>query len=300
MRVGVIGIGRWGKNLLSEFHMASALVACANRSGSVDHAWVRRSFPRVEVREGADSIILDKSLDAVAIATPISTHAPLVRKALEAGKHVFVEKPLSTHAAEAAELASLAEKKGLVLLVGHVFLYHPCFRKIAALVHGERITGMRFSWKKLGTFDEDIVWNLATHELALAIALMGQPSGFVVHGREGVVSGCDFLSFSAEFPGGRRCAFELDRFSPEKRKTVLVRTARRELLWDGDAILSFERGRAAFRTIFRAGRPALRSEVREFLRCIRSGARPVSDGQFGAGVVGAARMLAEAAGGRGR
>src|SRR5438128_6245945 len=131
MKVGVIGYGYWGPNLvrnLAEMEGAE-LRWCADQRPD-RRALAKKRYPFLQVTEDAAEVIDDPALDAVVIATPVSTHYPLAKQALERGKHVLIEKPLARSAAEAQELLELAERKGLVLMVDHTFIYTGAVRRM--------------------------------------------------------------------------------------------------------------------------------------------------------------------------
>ena len=126
VRVAVVGLGYWGPNLvrnLNELASAEVVAVCDRDRERLE--LIRRRYPAVQAHTSIDELLGDETIDAVAIATPVSTHFPLGRAALEAGKHVFVEKPLAASASECLQLIQLAAKQGLVLMPGHTFLYSP-------------------------------------------------------------------------------------------------------------------------------------------------------------------------------
>ena len=130
-RIAVIGAGHWGPNLIRNFHdqQRSIVVRVVDRDES-RLAQVATRYPDIAVSVEAEDAFEDETIDAVVIATPTITHYPLVRRALEAGKHVLVEKPIATRGEEADELCELAERNGRVLMVGHVFLYNGAVRAV--------------------------------------------------------------------------------------------------------------------------------------------------------------------------
>ena len=131
--------------------------------------WLKKKYPSIQHTYNLKEIFADKEIDAVIIATPINTHYNLVKKALLAKKHVFVEKPLSSTLSNAEELIKLAKKNNLLLFVGQIFIFNEIFKKIIQISKRENITHVNFVWNKFGTFDEDIFLNLYLHYMAYLV-----------------------------------------------------------------------------------------------------------------------------------
>ena len=145
VRVAVVGLGYWGPNLVRNLHevdSAEAVVVCDARSSSVDT--IRRRFPALRGTTRFEDVLADPEVDAVAIATPVSTHFPLAEAALKAGKHVFVEKPLAASSVEAERLLRLASRLGLVLMPGHTFLYSPPVVTIERMIRSGELGDIYF------------------------------------------------------------------------------------------------------------------------------------------------------------
>ena len=135
VRVAVVGLGYWGPNLVRNLHElpdAEVAYVCDGRAEPLET--IRRRYPACRVTRSFDAVLNDPTIDAVALATPVSTHFELAARALEAGKHVFVEKPLAGSSAEARELIDLALERDVVLMPGHTFLYSPQVNKIQPLI----------------------------------------------------------------------------------------------------------------------------------------------------------------------
>jgi predicted dehydrogenase len=183
LRLGVIGYGYWGPNLVRNF----AVGARTRVSAIAEQAPARRqtaqiAYPYIRIHEDAAAMFADPDVDAVAIATPIFTHYDLARRALEAGKHVLVEKPLAPSVAQAEELAELAAKHERVLMVDHTFVYTGAVRKIRDLVsRGElgRILYFDSVRINLGLFQPDfnVIWDLAPHDLTIMDLVLAQTLG---------------------------------------------------------------------------------------------------------------------------
>jgi UDP-2-acetamido-3-amino-2,3-dideoxy-glucuronate N-acetyltransferase len=178
LNVAVIGTGYWGKNLLRNFDALNSLYAfCdaddASRSGHEPNYPAARSF-----KSYAD-VLADEAVDAVAIATPAATHGALVRQALDAGKNVFVEKPLCLDIEEAEALRDLALARQNTLMVGHLLLYHPAFRAVKEYVASGRLGGLRYIYSNrlsLGKIrkEENALWSFAPHDISMILSLSGK------------------------------------------------------------------------------------------------------------------------------
>ena len=171
VRIGVVGLGYWGPNLirnLNELDGADLRWICDLDQSRLDTFGKR--YPTVRATRDVEDLLLDPELDAVAIATPVSTHYPLGLAALRAGKHVFIEKPLAASVAEAQELASVAGERGLTLMPGHTFLYSPPVNTIRDLIHSGELGDVYFistSRVNLGLHQADVsvAWDLGPARL---------------------------------------------------------------------------------------------------------------------------------------
>jgi predicted dehydrogenase len=136
IKIGVVGCGYWGPNLVRNFRQAPDChlkVLCDASETRLSH--MRRLYPELNTTQKFDDLLNDSELDAVVIATPVRFHYTMAKAALSAGKHVFIEKPMARTEAEAAELVSLAEQQGLVLMVGHTFLFSPAVRRMKEIIN---------------------------------------------------------------------------------------------------------------------------------------------------------------------
>jgi len=176
--VAVIGAGPWGANLVRNYHALGVLRAVYD-SDPARLATVAGQYDGALAAPNLASILTDPAVDAVAIATPAATHGALVAQALDAGKHVFVEKPLCLDIAEGEALAAQASARGRVLMVGHLLLYHPAFRALAALVRGGALGRLRYIYSNrlsLGRIrrEENALWSFAPHDVSMILALAGR------------------------------------------------------------------------------------------------------------------------------
>ena len=178
IRVGVIGAGYWGRNLLRNFAALGVLTAFCDRCERA-RAESRRIYPNASAYGASEDILSDSAVDAIVIATPAATHASLAAAALAAGKHVMVEKPLCLNPAEGRTLANDADRRGLTLMVGHLLLYHPAFRSLAAIVREGKLGKLRYIYSNrlsLGKIrrEENALWSFAPHDISMILNLLGQ------------------------------------------------------------------------------------------------------------------------------
>ena len=236
-------------------------------------------------RATVEEICADSTIEAIAIATPINTHAEIVRKVLESGKHVLCEKPLAETSQKAHELVDIAKKNNLVLATGYVFLYHPVYRELKIRARGKAIARVACVWKKYGTFNEAIEMNLLTHHLSLAYDLLGMPGAASLVHREGSEAAGNSIETTLTYPSGVFIS-DIDRLSQEKVHTITVTLENGEMLvWDGARLTRGEE------LLFESTDTPLQKEIEEFLDAIKGSSLPPTGGDFGARVLEIHEML---------
>jgi predicted dehydrogenase len=224
----VAGLGHWGKNLVRNFDELAALRwLCDIDPDKRDAASARH--PQARTTADVDELLADPDLDAVIVATPVPTHFDLARRALTAGKHVFVEKPPAMRGHELEELCALAEEQDRVLMPGHLLLYHPAVRRLKELVDlGELgdvlcIYGNR---QNLGIIrrDENALWSLGVHDLSVILYLVGEePSELWAHGHAFLTPGVEDVVFCyLRFPSGKIAHMHLSWLDPHKMRKITV------------------------------------------------------------------------------
>lgn len=280
-KVAMVGVGRWGKNLLRVFDEQCQVALCCNKNDLTVHDWLRDKYPYIRRTFDYGEVLRDRTIDAVIIATPIDTHAKLARQALEAGKHVFVEKPLATSVEDTRFLVECARQKKLILFVGYVFLFHPAFEMIQALTKEDPIVYAKMIWSKYGTFDENILWNLVSHDISIALKLFQAiPERANVLHEKGIVTACDTVSVHLRFGAGRECILDVCRCANTKNKCITVVTlSGKVFLWENDALYRFD-GRDKAGLLFDVKEEPLALEVNAFLGSVQSGESIRSDGAF--------------------
>jgi predicted dehydrogenase len=317
LRIAVAGLGYWGPNLARNFAAIDncELAWCCDPSDQALDRIAGR-FPRARLSRDLDEVLSDPALDAVALATPVPSHAESAVRVLEAGKHCFVEKPLAQSVADAERVVAAAEAAGRVLMVGHLLEYHPGVQRLKQLVDsgelGERIYyiyGNRLNLGKLRA-DENALWSLGAHDVSVVLYLADEePSEAVAHGESYLQHGVEDVVFCfLRFPSGVSAHLHLSWLDPHKERRFTVVGSRRMATFDDMAIegklqifdKGFDQDSTSYgeyitRTgdIFSPSIPnvePLRVECEHFLECIRSGQRPRSDGASGLRVV---RVLEE-------
>jgi predicted dehydrogenase len=311
VRIGVVGLGYWGPNIARNF---DAIAGCELAWGCDDSADARvrlaERFPAVKLAEDIGELLADPALDAVALATPVNTHADLAVRVLESGKHCFVEKPLAQSVAGAELAVQAAREHGRILMVGHLLEYHPGVQKLRELVEsGELgdmyyIYGNRLNLGKLRA-DENALWSLGAHDVSVVLHLAGEePSEAVAHGESYVRHGVEDVVFCfLRFPSGLCAHLHLSWLDPHKERRFTVVGSRRMATFDDMAlegkVAIYDKGfdedaRGYGEYITRSGEilcprianvEPLRVECEHFVDCLMRGQRPRSDGESGLRVV---------------
>jgi predicted dehydrogenase len=228
LRVGQVGLGYWGRNLARVFDDESDLAWLCDASDTLREEFARR-YPNARMTGDFAEMIAAADLDAVVIATPVPTHFPLAKSALEAGKHVFVEKPPAMRVAEMEELIAIAEARGLVLMPGHLLLYHPGVQKLKELIEdgelGEVLVvyGNRQNLGKIRK-DENALWSLGVHDLSVILYLIREEIvEAAAHGHAFLNEGVEDVVFCyLRFGSGKIAHMHLSWLDPHKMRRLTV------------------------------------------------------------------------------
>jgi predicted dehydrogenase len=226
--VGLVGLGYWGPNLARNFDELAELRWLCDLDPELRERFAVR-YPNARLAGDFDELLNDPELEAVVIATPAPTHYELAKRALEAGKHVLVEKPPAMNAAEAEDLVSIAEANGLVLMPGHLLLYHPAVRTVKALMDagdlGE-VLCVYSNRQNLGKIrsDENALWSLGAHDLSVILHLLEEePSEMWAHGNSFLTPGVEDIVFCyLRFPSGKIAHMHLSWLDPHKMRKLTV------------------------------------------------------------------------------
>jgi predicted dehydrogenase len=227
-RIAQVGIGQWGKNLVRNFAELGELAwLCDADPARLDEFGTR--YPSARTTSDFDELLADGAVDAVVVATPVPTHYDLAKRALEAGKHVFVEKPPAMRATEMDELCELAEDRDLALMPGHLLLYHPGVRKLKELVDGGELGDVLCVYgnrQNLGTIrkHENALWSLGVHDLSVLLYLIDEePSEVWAHGNAFLNPGVEDVVFCyLRFPSGKIAHMHLSWLDPHKIRRITV------------------------------------------------------------------------------
>jgi len=315
VRVGQAGLGDWGKNLVRNFDELADLTWLCDTSEELQARFAGR-YPNARTTGNFDELLADTELEAVVIATPVPTHYELALAALQAGKHVFVEKPPAMRRDEMAELVRLAQERELVLMPGHLLLYHPGVRKLKALIDSGELGEVLCVYgnrQNLGVIrsHENALWSLGVHDLSVILWLLGEePVESIAHGRDFLQPGVEDVVFCfLRFPSGRVAHMHLSWLDPQKlRKMTVVGKEKMAVFDDMELerkIMVYEKapwepaehyGEWRTRTgdIYSPKIPVdepLRLEVGHFLDLVRTGPGEHREAVDGLAVVGALEQL---------
>jgi predicted dehydrogenase len=226
--IGVVGLNYWGPNLVRNFNdLAELAWLCDLDEQHLNPSAAR--YPEARATTNFDDLLGDDALDAVVIATPVPTHYALAKQALEAGKHVFVEKPPAMRAAEMDELVSLAADKNLVLMPGHLLLYHPGVLKVKALIDSGELGDVLCVYGNrvnLGIVrsNENALWSLGVHDLSVILYFLDEdPELATAQGSASIHADVEDVVFCfLRFPSGRIAHMHLSWLDPHKMRKMTV------------------------------------------------------------------------------
>lgn len=315
--VGIVGLGYWGPNLLRNF---AALPDCTVKYGcdlkKENLEKMLRKYPAVNYTTDYSDLLKDTDLTAIVIATPTSTHFALAKAALEAGKHVLLEKPMTQTSAEAKELAELATKKKLQLLVDHTFIYTGAVEKIRELVRSGEIGNMHYfdsTRINLGLIQKDVnvLWDLAIHDLSILHILknLDGVGSLSAHGSAHFTKQPEIAHLHLTFRDGVEAHIHVSWLSPVKIRQTIVGGSKKMILYDdtepSEKIRIYDKG-VHFQELVEEGKPdpffpvyrsgdilipalenpeAMHVEAQHFLACIRGKEQARVSGEDGERIV---------------
>lgn len=311
IRVGVVGLGYWGPNLARNLaSIPGCELAWLCDPSEQARAKSAAAHPGVRVTSELDDVLSDPTLDAIALATPVPTHAGLAVAVAQAGKHCFVEKPLALTVADAERAVAAAERAGRVLMVGHLLEYHPAVTQLKELIDSNELGELYYLYGNrlnLGQLrrDENALWSLGAHDVSVVLRLIGEePVVCVAQGASYVREGVQDVVFCyLRFPSGIVAHLQLSWLDPHKERRITVVGARRMATFDDmlveGKLTVYDKGfdedtRSWGEYITRSGgmysprtpnHEPLRVECEHFVECVRTGATPLSDGHSGVRVV---------------
>jgi len=313
VRVAVVGAGDWGKNLVRVFReLKEAELAYCCDSDPNRRSMILQNYPKIIVTDAFEDIVAEPSIDAVVVSSSAVSHYPLAKAALEAGKHVFVEKPLALHASHAEELVAIAEKKKLKLMVGHLLLYHPAVTYLKELVQSGELGNVFYIYSQrvnLGKIrhDENALWSLAPHDISVILHLFEElPVSVSARGESYLQSGVpDVVFINMKFPNRRMAQIQVSWLDPHKVRKITVVGSKKMVDFDDtesvEKLRIFDKGVSGVSydsygdsITIRFGdikiphismTEPLRAECQHFIDCILEDKRPLTDGIDGARVV---------------
>lgn len=315
IQVGVVGCGYWGPNLIRNLRQSpdcQLKAICDMSEQRLRH--MRRLHPEVATTNRFDDLLHDPEIDAVVIATPVRFHYEMAKASLNAGKHTFIEKPMARTVAEGEELVALAERQGLVLMVGHTFLFSPAVRRMKEVIDSGDIGEVQYISARrlnLGLFQKDInvAWDLAPHDISIILHLLDeQPLSVSCQGNSHVTRGIEDVTMMYLNFRKNRCAFIQNSWlDPKKVRQMTVVGSRRMIVYDDTEPLeklkiydarvevpphydsfaeftySYHYG-DAYVPYIKQDEP-LKLECQHFLECIHEGGTPMTSGRHGLEVV---------------
>jgi predicted dehydrogenase len=315
IRVGVVGCGYWGPNLIRNLRQSADCqlkLICDSSESRLAH--MRRLHPDVATTFQFADLLNDREIDAVVVATPVRFHFEMAKAALNAGKHVFIEKPMARTVAEAEELVALADQLGLVVMVGHTFLFSPAVRRMKEIIDAGDIGEVQYISARrlnLGLFQKDInvAWDLAPHDISILLHLLDElPVSVSCQGSSHVSRGIEDVTMMHLSFRKNRCGFIHNSWlDPKKVRQMTVVGSQRMIVYDDTEPLeklkiydarvevpphydsfaeftySYHYG-DSYVPYIKQDEP-LKLECQHFLECIREQKVPIANGRLGLEVV---------------
>jgi predicted dehydrogenase len=311
IKVGVVGCGYWGPNLVRNFKSlpdCDLKIMCDKSEVRLAH--LKTLYPEVEGATDYAHMLNGINLDAVVIATAVKSHYPMAKASLLAGKHTFIEKPMTGSSEHGEELVEIAKKNGLVLMTGHTFLYSPVVRKMKEIIEKGDIGEIRYICARrlnLGLFQKDInvAWDLAPHDISIILSIMGEsPKTVNCRGSAHITPGVeDVTTMCLTFQKNQTAIIHSSWLDPRKVREMTIVGSKRMIVYDDVAPLEkirifdtrVERPPhydtfGEFQYAYHYGdvyapyikqEEPLKTECQHFLDCIRNGSTPLTDGKQG-------------------
>jgi predicted dehydrogenase len=313
LKVGVVGAGDWGKNLVRIFHQLRGVeLACCCDADPKRWEAISQNYPGVSLTERFEDIVADPSIEALIVASSAVTHYPFGKAALEAGKHVYVEKPLALSASHAGEMVALAEAKNLKLMVGHLLLYHPAVTHLKKLVDSGELGEIFYIYSQrvnLGKIrqDENALWSFAPHDISVILHLLGRfPASVSARGESYLQEGVEDVVFiNMKFADRTMAQLQVSWLDPHKVRKITIVGSKKMVVFDDvestEKLKIFDKGATGMNyesygdsITLRFGdinipyitmTEPLRAECQHFVDCVMKDTRPLTDGADGVRVV---------------
>ncbi len=315
INVAVVGCGYWGPNLIRNFNSlpeASVKLICDVNENRLKR--MKELYPNINVSTDFNTIISDKDVDAVVVATPVYLHYEFAQKSLEAGKHVLIEKPMARSVKECKTLINTAEKNDLTLMLGHTFIYTSAVRKIKEIIDSGTIGQIQYISARrlnLGLFQKDInvAWDLAPHDISIIVYLLGKmPESVNCQGKANIAPGIeDVTNMTINFSEGGFAMIQSSWLDPNKIRSMTIVGSNKMIVYDDNQPLEkikiydkrvevppYYDTFAEFTYSYHYGdvnspyikqSEPLKSECRHFIDCVYTGNQPDSSGIEGLRIV---------------
>lgn len=296
MKIGVIGFGYWGPNIVRNFQLISGCQTAMVADLSLENLKkAKELYPNIAITQNYKDILVDPQILAVAIVTPLSTHYSLIKESLLAGKHVFTEKPLVTNSKQGEELVKLADKEKKVLMVGHTFEYNLAIRKIKEILNSGELGRLLFFYSKrvsLGPIrsDTSVIWDFAFHDISIITYLLEQaPKRVFAWGKAFLKEGLeDFGFINLEFLDNIAGHIRVGWLYPIKERGMTIVGDKKFLVFDD---INKEKPLTIYNSDLSASYPEVEQgeplaiECRHFIDCIEKSETPLTDGKRGLEII---------------
>jgi len=298
MKIGLVGIGYWGKNHLRVFNELGVLKTICD----LDKKALKereKGYLNLETTTDFLEILRDKEIKGVVIATPAATHFNLAHKALEAGKDVFVEKPLALKVKEGKKLVKLAQNKKLILMVGHLLHYHPAIIRLKEIIKERELGEIRYIWSNRLNFgklrrEENVLWSFAPHDISVIIDILGMPKKVFAIGKSYLQKNIPDVTLSIlEFRKNQTAHIFVSWLNPFKEQKLSISGSKKMVVFDGvsNELMVYSHQinwtkdkspkavKAEGRLIKISQKEPLMEEAKHFLECIKKRRTPKTDGK---------------------
>jgi len=315
INVGVVGVGYWGPNIIRNFHahQETDVKMCADLNKKrLD--FINSNFPAIKTTTDYKEILQDNDIDLVAVCTPVFSHYEIAKAALEAGKHVLIEKPMTSTSAQGEELLEIADKKGLRVFVDHTFLFTGAVMKMKEVIDSGELGDLYYFDSvrvNLGLFQHDVnvIWDLAPHDISIMQYLLNQkPECVMATGSDHLNNGLEDVAYlTVYYPNKLIAHIHANWLSPVKVRQTLLAGRKKMIVWDdtepSEKIRIYDKGVEVVKTAdqvynmliqYRTGDmycpklesiEALKAEVGHIVNCIDSGESSIISGETGLTVV---------------
>lgn len=297
-KLGLIGAGYWGKNLIRVFNELGVLKIICDLDNKILKQR-KKEYPNLKTTTDFEEILADKEIKSVVISSPAVTHYNLVKKALETGKDVFVEKPLALQIKQGEELVKIANKEKRILMVGHLLLYHPAIIKLKQLIDAGKLGEIQYIWSNRLNFgklrrEENILWSFAPHDISVIIDILGEPKKILSKGKSYLQKNIADVSLSfLEFEKNKSAHIFVSWLNPFKEQKMSIIGSKAMAVFDDMAENKLviynhkvkyngkylQEQKANAKIIKFPNKEPLLEEAKHFLKCVKNRKNPITDGK---------------------